>query len=358
MNVPSNRIAHALSLTLISASLSIATVATSQASTLNDLITKLISSPSYGPFPNLLDNQPIPTDTCELINRSSTESASGNSIGVRNYGCVINNRNVVFSVSIPKLCEAVACGLIVDQHGATMNAEQENNGTHLREYGWKAMNYGARTPYIVIQPNMTDLIDQVTNKVDLASVTGLPYTNELPALLTFVNNARTALHVDPRRVHFHGFSRGGFTASKIYCDPLTKGPFASMVGSGSFLGCAVDRPYMQFIGETDPNSLVAAGVAQHFVASGATSETLVQDPNWQVPALKFVQGKLNLVGKQRHVRYTQGGHVLDNVQHSGLAFPLAGHCLPNNGPAGWLVCPTNFDMGRKILDFFIQHPME
>ncbi|MDO9236994.1 MAG: hypothetical protein Q7U28_13305 [Aquabacterium sp.] len=358
MNTLPHRFAHILTLSLISGGLTISTSAPSHASTLSDFLTKLISAPSYGPFPNLLDNQPTPTDTCNLIDRSNTETANGNNIGVRNYGCVINNRNVVFSVSIPKLCETVSCGLIVDQHGATMNAEQENNGTHLREYGQQAMRYGASTPYIVIQPNMTDLIDQVTNKVDLVSVMGLPYSNELPALLAFVANAKTALHVDPKRVHFHGFSRGGFTASKVYCDPKTKGQFASMVGSGSFLGCAVDRPYMQFIGETDPNSLVAAGVAQRFHSSGANREVIIQDANWQVPTLKFMAGKPTLVGKQQHLRYTLDGHVLENVQHSGLAFPLAGHCLPYDGPAGWLVCPTNFDMGRKILNFFIQHPME
>lgn len=358
LNIFNQRFDRALGLTLISTGLTLSTCGASQASILNDLFTKLVSAPSYGPFPNLFDNQPIPTDTCDLLNRSSTESANGSSIGVRNYGCVINNRNVVFSVSIPKMCETTACGLIVDQHGATMNAEQQNNGTHLREYGWKAMSYGAQTPYIVIQPNMTDLADQVSNRIDLASVIGLPYTNELPALLQFVSNAKAALHVDPKRVHFHGFSRGGFTGSKIYCNPQTKDTFASMVGSGSFLGCAVNRPYMQFAGETDPNVLLAAGVAKKFVAGGAYQQVLVQDANWQVPSLKFIQGKLSVVGKQQHIRYTQDGHVLENVKHSGLAFPLAGHCLPYAGSAGWLVCPANFDMGRKILDFFVRHPAE
>ena len=358
MNTLPHRIAHILSLSLISAGLTISTCAPSHAGMLGDFLIKLISAPSYGPIPNLLDNQPTPTDTCTLINRSSTEAESGNSIGVRNYGCVINNRNVIFSVSIPKLCETVSCGLIVDQHGATMNAEQQNNGTHLREYGWQAMRYGARTPYIVIQPNMTDLIDQATNKVDPISVGGGAYTNELPALLAFVANARTALHVDPKRVHFHGFSRGGQTASKLYCDPQTKGQFASMVGSGGSLGCAVDRPFMQFNGKTDPNALAAAGVAQRFHSSGAKREVIIQDANWQVPTLKFMAGKPTPVGKQQHIRYTLDGHVLENVTHSGLVAPLAGHCLPYDGPAGWLVCPANFDMGRKILNFFIQHPME
>lgn len=329
---------------------------TAQAGSLNDLIIKLLTASTYGPLPNLLDNQPIPTDGCDVSNRHHTESATGDAIGVRQYGCVINNRNVVFTVSIPKACETTSCGLIVDQHGATMNAEQENAGTHLREFGWKAVRYGASAPYIVVQPNMSDLIDNVTGQLDFASVMGLPYTHELPVLLAFVQNAVQALHVDPKRVHFHGFSRGGFTASRIYCDAATRDLFASYVGSGSFLGCAVSRPYMQFTGLTDPNTVLANAVVSKFQSGGANAQLLNQDANWQTPGLSLVGGKLTLTGKQQHMRYTQGSNKLEFVKHSGAALPLAGHCLPFQGPAGWLVCPATFDMGRKILDFFIQNP--
>lgn len=329
---------------------------TAQAGSLNDLIIKLLTAPAYGPLPNLLDNQPVPTDTCDVSNRHHTESPTGDVIGVRQYGCVLNSRNVVFTVSIPKACETVSCGLIVDQHGATMNAEQENAGTHLREFGWQATRYGASTPYIVVQPNMSDLIDNVTGHLDVASVTGLPYANELPVLLSFVRNAVQALNVDPRRVHFHGFSRGGFTASRIYCDTATRDLFASYVGSGSFLGCAVTRPYMQFTGLTDPNTMLADAVVSRFKAGGARAQVLSEDANWQTPAISISGGKLTLTGKQQHMRYVQGMSKLEFVKHSGAALPLAGHCLPAQGPAGWLVCPATFDMGRKILDFFIRNP--
>lgn len=347
---PASIAALALSLTLAGAS--------AQAGALSDAITGILTAPTYGPLPNLLDNQPIATDTCDVSHRSHTESASGDRIGVRQYGCVVNQRNVVFTVSIPKACETVRCGLIVDQHGATMNAEQQNAGTHLREWGWKAVSEGAPTPYIVVQPNMTDLIDNVSGGIDLKSVTGLPYANELPALLTFVRNAMQSLQVDPKRVHFHGFSRGGFTADKLYCDPASRDLFASYVGSGAFLACPVTRPYMQFVGLTDPNVVMADAVVAQFKSAGAGTQLLAQSTNWTTPRLSFVGLKLVLTGKHQHVRYTLGDRKLEHLRHSGAAFPLAGHCLPHQGPAGWLVCPADFDMGRKVLGFFIQNPKD
>lgn len=350
------RFAQAL-LTAFAATLAL-TGGPAQAGALADAITRLLTAPTYGPLPNLLDNQPTPTDTCDVANRAHTESASGDRIGVRQYGCVVNGRNVVFTVSIPKACETQRCGLIVDQHGATMNAEQQNAGTHLRELAWQAVNMGASTPYIVVQPNMTDLLDNASGKLDIASVTGLPYANELPALLTFVRNAMQALQVDPKRVHFHGFSRGGFTADKLYCDPATRDLFASYVGSGSFLACSVTRPYMQFIGLSDPNVVVADGVVAAFRKAGAEAQVLQESPSWATPSLRFVGLKLVLTGKHQHVRYTLAGRKLEHLRHSAAAIPLAGHCLPHQGPAGWLVCPADFDMGRKILGFFIQNPKD
>lgn len=349
------RFAHA-SLAMVATAFTVAS-APAQAGFLSDAIGKILTLPNYGPIPNLLDNQPVATDTCDVRNRAHTESATGDRIGVRQYGCVLNNRNVVFTVSIPKACETLHCGLIVDQHGATMNAEQQNKGTQLREWGWKAVGLGAPTPYIVVQPNMTDLLDNQTGQLDLKSVTGLPYTNELPALLTFVHNIVHALQVDPRRVHFHGFSRGGFTVDKVYCDPATRDLFASYVGSGAFLSCAVSRPFMQFIGLTDPNVALADAVAATFHRAGAQAQVLHESPNWTTPSLQFIGLKPVLTGKYQHVRYTLGEHKLEVLRHSGAAIPLAGHCLPRQGPADWLVCPADFDMGRKVVEFFIQNPV-
>ncbi|MCX5849508.1 MAG: hypothetical protein NTW65_08670, partial [Deltaproteobacteria bacterium] len=231
-------------------------------------------------IPNIIDNQPIATDDCVLTNHSTTEAPNGQSIGVRNYGCVLNGRNVVFTVSIPKLCETTSCGLIVDQHGATMNAAQQNAGTKLREYGWKAMQRGASTPYVVIQPNMTDLFDNATHTLDPISVMGGAYDNELPILMLFVQNAISALNIDQTRVHVHGFSRGAQTANALYCDPATKSIFASYVATGGAINCALDKPVMMINGLTDPNVLSANSVVDGFKDSGTTSELLAQDPNW------------------------------------------------------------------------------
>lgn len=305
----------------------------------------------------LIDDQPAPTDACGVTNVATTESADGRSLGVRQYGCVVNNRNVVFTVSVPALCASMSCGLIVDQHGASMSAAQQNAGTKLREYGWKAMQRGASTPYIVIQPNMTDLFDNETGGLDPVSVMGGAYSNELPVLNAFLANAIGAFHIDPRRIHMHGFSRGAQTTNAYYCSAAGKALFASYAMSGGSTNCALEQPVMVINGSTDPNIFAAASVADNLAKeSGTMTTVLARDNNWQQPDLRFINWVWTPVGKQEHLRYRKGGVWLENIKHSGTAIPLAGHCLPVTTKAGWLVCTDTFEMGQKIIDFFIQHP--
>ncbi len=95
---------------------------------------------------------------------------------VRHYGCIDNNINVVWTVSIPKPCENGGgnCGLIIDIHGALMDAKSEDLGSKLRHYGFHAQHYGAPTPFIVMQPNLSDLFDQHL-LLDINSIIGQAY---------------------------------------------------------------------------------------------------------------------------------------------------------------------------------------
>ncbi|MCX5849509.1 MAG: hypothetical protein NTW65_08675, partial [Deltaproteobacteria bacterium] len=72
--------------------------------------------------------------------------------------------------------------------------------------------------------------------------------------------------------------------------------------------------------------------------------------------LKFTsQGRVP-VGKQQHTRYQTGNVILEDIAHSGASYPLAGHCFPVTTNSGWLVCRTTFEIGQKIIDFFIDNP--
>lgn len=327
-----------------------------QASWLAGAFAKIVQSPSYVIVPNVLDNQPRPTEGCDPGPRRHTQAGAGQAPGVRHHGCVQNGRNVVFTVSVPRACETRSCGLIVDQHGATMNAQMQDRGTRLRAYGRDAEHFGAQSPYIVVQPNMTDLSDDASGRLDLESVVGGAYANELPILVGFVRQAIVAWGVDTKRVHFHGFSRGGSTANALHCEASTRDIFASYAVSGAGLGCAPASPTIQINGLADPRVQDADKAVQAFKQQGASSQTIASDPNWQRPKLVFQDMRLDLVGGHEHTRHVLSGLALENVRHSGAYAPTAGHCLPAKGAPSWLVCSATFDMGRKILDFFIQHP--
>ena len=340
---------------------SLSTVLDQQAAKVIDLV---LATPIYGALlASVLENQPSATDTCAMLDVSTTESADGQSIGVRNYGCMVTSDDyVVFSVSIPKLCATQSCGLIVDQHGATMNAAIQDSGTQLRNYGWKAMARGASTPYIVIQPNITDLVDNDSDDetTDVSSIVGQGYDDELPGVLQFVKTAIARLHIDPKRVHYHGFSRGAITAEDIYCNAATSGLFASYaLTGGGMVNCAFNgKPVLVVNGETDPiDFLESNDLDAQKVAAGASATVVVQDAAWSMPILQLTPAGLVLVGRQQDTVLRWGNQVLENVNHSGATMPLAGHCLPRlTRTPGWFVCPANFDLGQKVIDFFIQHP--
>ena len=200
----------------------------------------------------LIDSQPSPEDSCPISLAGSTENADG-SVGVRHYGCDAYGTNVVYTVAIPPGCEMGGCGLIYDNHGASMNAAQQNAGTHLREFGWSATDRGAATPYVVVQPNLTDLFDE--GGLDPNSVAGGAYTNELPNILYFVDHVIAVLNVDRDRTHMYGFSRGASTASAIYCNATNRNLFASYAVGGGGISCDIDAPLLILNGINDPGKM-------------------------------------------------------------------------------------------------------
>jgi hypothetical protein len=253
-----------------------------------------------------------------------------------------------------------------------MNAEQQNNGTKLRQYGWRAMERGASTPYVVIQPNMTDLFDNNNGQrsLDFNSVMGGSYNNELPILKQFIENAITALDIDTDRIHFHGFSRGAATANAFYCNPQEQALFASFIFSGGSISCDVNKSAMIINGNTDPNIKSADNVANNFLSKGNVSATTIaEESNWITPDIQLNYSfKLNvfglkiplphptLIGKQLHTRYIKDNVTLEIIKHSAVSLPLAGHCFPVKTDSGWLVCRSTFETGEKYIDFFINNP--
>lgn len=305
----------------------------------------------------LLDSQPPYTEECPISNTAST--GSGLDISHRNYGCEIDGVNVVWTLSIPDGCENGGCGLIIDIHGATMNAEQQNKGTRLREYGSIAQSYGASTPYIVMQPSMTDLFDG--GSLDILSVIGNSYSNELPNIDYMIRDVMTAFSVDQGRIHMNGFSRGAATLSEYYCDINNRGiPISSYSTNGGIVFCSIkpNQPLIMTNGNTDPSFAAMIAFEKAFKKKpGYKKRTVKRDFRWSVPRVRWTWSEgIIAIGKQNHSKITaDNGYVLETIKHSASSYPAFGHCLPILNDESWLACRANFDQGRKVIDFIVDY---
>lgn len=315
-----------------------------------------VLSPMASAYLPLIDNQPLATKSCPLDRAVSTESWFGR-IGSINVKCVVDNIDVVYTVTVPPGCEKGGCGLIFDNHGMSMNAMQENAGTKLRQFGWTATRYGAPTPFIVVQPNLTDVFDRY-KIIDTDSFAGGAYYNEVPNIAYFTQHMYDVYKVDRRRTHMYGFSRGGNTVNAIYCELGLRDLFASYAMGGQDFRCALDKPILIMSGDDDLNhpDAIANAEAQVKAMSGVVSKTIFNDPGYSTPNWVFTWGGLQRKGRHHHMRFTVGGKIMETIRHSGSTLPLLGHCHPTSDYNNWLNCYANMETGRKLIDFFIQNP--
>lgn len=308
---------------------------------------------AYLPF---VDNQPLAFRSCPLDKPVSTESLFGR-IGSIQVACTVNGVNAVYTVTVPPGCEKGGCGLILDVHGMSMNASQENAGTKLREFGWTAKQYGAPTPFIVVQPNLTDVFDS-QKIIDLDSFAGGAYYNEIPNINYFVNHLFFTYRVDTRRAHMYGFSRGGNTVNAVYCEMGLSGLFASYAMGGQDFRCTPDKPLLMISGDSDGRhpTAIADAEARVLAMGGSKTATIVNDPGYATPRYVWTLAGIQRQGRHHHARYQLGNFRLETIRHSGSTLPMEGHCHPSQSWNSWLVCHANMETGRKIIDFFIQNP--
>lgn len=332
------------------------------ASTLASLLSASAFSFSHVP---LVDNQPAYQDSCPFSSNMAPTTAShaNGSIDGREYHCVNNGTNIVWTLTIPEGCQNGGCGLILDMHGAGMNANTQNYGTKLRRYGSEAMKYGASTPYIVAQPSMTDLFNDAQGNPDPDSVLPLQgsraYINELPHINTSMVELISTFDIDSNRIHWHGFSRGSRTVSHTMCEGFELDfPIASYAISGGRIACDLlpNTPIIMTNGKTDvlgSNKMQYQDEAEAFLLSqyGMTETTLYQDENWEQQQGPF----LFKVGQHIHKRFQNEDYVFESIRHSAQSIPAAGHCHPVSDYERWLVCRANFDIGEKIIQFFINN---
>ncbi|MCC6525456.1 MAG: hypothetical protein IT373_22585 [Polyangiaceae bacterium] len=248
-----------------------------------------------------------------------------------------------YRVSVPAACTSCACGLVFDVHGFTMNGAMEEHNTGLAALG---RAHG----YLVVQPTAPGAVPSWTAATDDARV------------FAFLERMRAAFHVDPKRIHFTGFSQGGSMTWRMLCDhsdvlaSVAPGAFNAWEDQCFTFGNAPPhvRPILYLHGTAD--ALVAFSTATATRDAVVAAEGMVDggvvesdaDHLWQ----RFVDG--------------QGG-VFEFLQHDYLGAPvLGGHCYPGSTDPGGepgqvfsFACqpPNAFVWGQAVMQFFLDHPL-
>jgi polyhydroxybutyrate depolymerase len=250
----------------------------------------------------------------------------------------------VYDVEIPDACTtAGACGLVVDVHGLTMDANMEDANTNMRALGH---TYG----YVVVQPN--------ANPKPPASSWNPPGDDD--KVFAFLQAAIVALKVDAKKVHFTGFSQGGMMTFRMLCKHADT--FAS-VAPGAGTGCS--------FGAGDTPSREIPVLYMH-----GTTDALVSFDGAAVPQRDAVikgwsMDSGTVVASDAHytrTRYTSpSGNVFEFIQHDYEASSpiLRGHCYPGSTDPGkepgqlfpfGCVPPNAFTWGEEVMKFFVAHP--
>lgn len=255
-----------------------------------------------------------------------------------------------YDVSIPEACLVAPCGLIMDVHGLSMSGDMQNANTNLRELG-------RQRGYIVVQPN--------ANPAPPTS-SWVPNVDD-SAVMAFMQRVAAAFHIDPDRLHFTGFSQGGFMSWRVVC---AYADILASVAPGA--ACGTDFPIAdcQFTPDEQPSEpvdiLYMHGTDDVLVPYGCAlpRRDAVIDAYGLGPEELLVAGD-----GYTWTRHTgPDGTVLELITHEHNAantFVLGGHCFPGGDDPGdapgqlfsfECVEETDLHWGTAVIDFFDAHP--
>jgi hypothetical protein len=246
---------------------------------------------------------------------------------------------LTYDVDVPPACAAGGCGLVLDMHGYTMNADSENAGTDMRAHG---QQHG----YVVVQPTAQLL-------------TGWVQATDAPSVFAFVADAAAALATDPKRAHVLGFSQGGGMTWRMICDHADF--FASAAPLSALTGCEWSPPL------APTREVPTLQVHGHKDSVLAFSVYGIPERD---AALAFWKDGAGAVIE------TDAGHTATRyLSPSGTPFEFwehdyaapnalfGGHCFPGGTDVGpgltqfGCADANTFAVGAVAMAFFVAHPM-
>ncbi|MEM6990638.1 MAG: hypothetical protein AAF721_09080 [Myxococcota bacterium] len=268
--------------------------------------------------------------------------------GTQEFDC----DGLVTTVTVPSNCLDAPCGVVLDIHGASMDANQQDKNTNLRAIG-------SEHGYAVVQPS-TDGFSWSAGHED--------------RIMTGLFDVMEALGADRDRIHVTGFSAGAGATWVILCEyPEVFASAAPAAATGQYLGAApvcfgTSAPFPEFDllymnGETDPfetmdyvNQLVGKIILDWTMGAGTVVEG---DAMYQ--RLRHENGNGTAFELLTHTYETD-----ESVGVPPLGADLAGHCFPGSTDhnatlpgqlAGYGCKGSNgFHFGELVMQFFVDNP--
>jgi dienelactone hydrolase len=241
--------------------------------------------------------------------------------------------DVTFEVESSAACAAggQACGLILDVHGWTMSADQENEHTRMR-------TLATARGYVVVQP----------------TAPGVPASwgegEHDEKVWSFFLATAAVFESDPDRLHVMGFSQGGMMTNRLICKYADKlASVAPTAGARCFnegKKPPVEIPILYTHGTAD------------YIVSFHEGEALREGvlAAWSFGAPVTIGSGPEYVARRWT---TANGTDFEFWQHDFKAgFLIDGHCLPAPTPGGAYRCQGDgqFDHSLEVLRFFDDHP--
>ena len=242
-----------------------------------------------------------------------------------------------FELSVGDVCLHRACGLIVDTHGFGMNGELMDLHSHLRALGNPA-------GYIVVNPSSPGT---------LGSSSWTEANDD--QVFAFMQRVINVWHVNPKKIHFTGYSQGGWMTWRFACKHADMIASIAPLAAGTSCTFSATQPSRELPifyvhGTTDGLVPFATAVAQRDAVIAA----------WGFSPTEIVSSGSD----HEWTRYTnENGNVFEFAQHNwetsfmlgGLA--LRGHCVPGSGEFRGCGADTAFNWGESVLSFFQRHPL-
>lgn len=244
---------------------------------------------------------------------------------------------IQFDIEVPAQCLDAPCGVVVDVHGLSMDADQQDRNTQTRALG-------AEFDYIVVQPSAPN-----------RAWSGGQHDE---AVWAFLLDVVTAYVADRDRLHFMGFSQGGDFTLRMLCahaDELASVSPAATNGLDCQELPAAQIPILQLHGTEDVlyrydlAERLRDRMVEHWVYSAA--EQIVDEPGYRAWRRRTTTGTEYLFYAHdfRAESFLLGGHCFPGSPDAEVA-------LPNQLFPYACVGDGQFDYGRLAVEFFRSHP--